>query len=448
MRRFQIERRMTPTMQRRPLNSEPVATAAPFELGGAEWAALPDLGVPAILAKIDTGARTSALHADQIEIYQTPDGPRVRFVVHPVTGRRDIMRRSDAPLIARRWITSSNGARELRCVVLAVVEIGSRRWLTEITLTNRGRMRYRMLLGRRAILDGMVVVPRRGHRQPVIGFGVYGEPPSQAPPRLIASARTAPPKPLRIGLIGEGPIGRTWQLLVDAALARGHVVERIDVRGCRLLQRDGRPRIESSSRLVAHLDTAIALGDPHAGSFLLAVLRHAQRAGAVPLNDAEALAAAFDPTRTVQMLWAARIPTLVEVLTASLRRPEAYETGAPRHKLISGVVIDGEIVASARLTNADLAAAGALPEFVRASLEKHERRLMLRAASALGLGAVRIDLARLKSREPVVAGADASVALMGFANMAKIDPALAIITALERRIGADALAARPSHADR
>lgn len=442
---IQIERRM---MQRRPLNSEAVATTVTFELGGAEWAALPSLGVPAILARIDTGARTSALHADQIEIYQTPEGPRVRFVVHPVTGRRDITRKCDAPLIARRWIASSNGARELRCVVSTLVEIGERRWLAEMTLTNRGRMRYRMLLGRRAILDDMVVVPRRGNRQRTIGYGIYDEAVSLHPSRQIASMAIETPKQLRIGLIGEGPIGKVWQMLVDTALARGHVVERIDVRSCRLLHNDGHPRIECSGRIVAHLDAAIALGTPNAGAFFLGVLRHAQLAGAVPLNDAEALAAVFDPSRMLQMLWAAQIPTLVDALPASASRPEASSRGARHHKRLSGFVVDGEIVACAWLKTADLTADDTSPPFVNATAKVPERRLMLRAARTLGLGAGRIDVLRLKNREPVVAGADASASLLGFAKTAKFDPALVLITALEKRAGETALATRAVHADR
>ena len=435
-------------MQRRPLNSETVATAAPFELGGAEWAALPDLGVPAILVKIDTGAGTSALHADQIEIFQTPKGPRVRFVVYPVAGHRDVSRRCDVPLLARRWIKSSNGARELRCVVSAVIEIGERSWRAEITLTNRGRMRYRMLLGRRAILDDMVVVPRRGHRQPVIGYDVYGEAPSLNLSRQTVSARDQTSRQLRIGLIGESPIGKAWQLLVDMALARGHVVERIDVRGCRLLHRDGRPRIESGGRLVAHLDAAIALGGPDLDSFLLVSCGTRERAGAVPLNDAEALAAVFDPTRVVQLLWAAQIPTLVDVLSASKRRPEAFGLTAQHHDRVCGFVVDGEIAAYGRLPDVEMVADGAPPHFLRASIKVHERRLILRAASTLGLGAARIDLLRLKNRESVVAGIDASVAVMELANIAKIDPALAIITALERRVGKKPPATHPPHAVR
>ena len=148
-----------------------------FELGSAEWAALPDLGVPAILARIDTGARTSALHASAIEVYAGADGQRVRFTVHPVTGRKSIARSCDAPLVARRWVASSNGTRELRCVVRTSVRIGARSWPIEVTLADRRSMRYPMLLGRTAILADMVVLPSRPSLQPVIGHEVYDKRP-------------------------------------------------------------------------------------------------------------------------------------------------------------------------------------------------------------------------------------------------------------------------------
>jgi ribosomal protein S6--L-glutamate ligase len=434
-------------MQRRPATSETTTAMAPFELGRAEWAALPDLGVPAILAKIDTGARTSALHADQIEIYQTLVGPRVRFVVHPVTGRRDVKRDCDAPLIARRWITSSSGRRELRCVVSTLVEIGGRRWPLEISLTNRGRMRYRMLLGRRAILDGMVVLPRRTCRQIPIGYGVYGEASITKLSRPMKSTEADTPRRLRIGLIGEGPLGTAWQALADAALARGHVVERIDVHSCRLLKTEGRLRIESGGRIISQMDAVIAMGTPGMGSFLPSVVRHAELGGAAALNGSGALTGLLDFTRAIQTLWHAQIPTTLGILTASTSRTDTFCAGARRAKKVSGLVVDGKIVASGLLEDAS-AEPAAKPGFAKLPLEANERRLMIRTARALELGAVRIDLVRLKNRKLAVIGIDASPSLMVFAKFTKSNSAFAIVTALERRVERKIQAARASHAAR
>ena len=82
--------------------------------GWEEWIALPELGLPAIKAKIDTGARTSALHAHDIEVFGSDAKPKVRFNVHPVAGNEDIVITCSAPIIDRREVTSSNGESELR----------------------------------------------------------------------------------------------------------------------------------------------------------------------------------------------------------------------------------------------------------------------------------------------------------------------------------------------
>ena len=429
-------------MQRHPVNSaNSLAHLAPFTLGSVEWASLPDLDVPAILAKIDTGAQTSALHADAIEVYRSPNGSRVRFDVHPMAGRSDVTRRCDVPLIARRWVTSSNGGRERRCVISTTVEIGHRRWPIEVTLTNRGRMRYRMLLGQRAILDDMAVVPSRESRQPVIGYRVYDEAPPRNLLKPVTRLRREVPQNLRIGLIGEGPVGPAWQMLADTASARSHAVERIDARSCRLLQDDGQFRIESAGRVIGPLDAALALGTPCVGSFVPCVVRHAELAGATALNGAEALAAIGDPARLAQILWSARLPTTIKVLTAVTGQPETPDSGVPHGNLIRGLLIDGKIIASDRLTNVDSVKGRAGPHLVCGRLRAQERRLMVQVAGALRLGVVRIDLLRL-DRNSMVIGVDTSPSLLASARLTTTDLALAIIKAIERRMGRQTAATR------
>ena len=132
---------------------------APFALGWEEWAKLPALGLPALKVKVDTGARTSALHAFDIESFGPSNAPMVRFNIHPVSGREDIVIACSAKVVDRREVTSSNGETELRYVITTDISIGARTWPIEITLTNRTNMAYRMLLGRQAIADDMIVTP-------------------------------------------------------------------------------------------------------------------------------------------------------------------------------------------------------------------------------------------------------------------------------------------------
>ena len=90
------------------------AVPAPLILGWEEWVALPDLGLPAVKAKVDTGARTSALHASAIEPFGPVSAPMVRFVVHPHPARVNLAVTCTAPVVGRRDVTSSNGDTESR----------------------------------------------------------------------------------------------------------------------------------------------------------------------------------------------------------------------------------------------------------------------------------------------------------------------------------------------
>ena len=103
--------------------------------GWEEWISLPKLGLPAIKAKIDTGARTSSLHALEIETFGPNQNPHVRFMVHPVPGRTDLVIPCSAPIVDRREITSSNGESELRYVIETVLSVSGRTWPIEVTLT-------------------------------------------------------------------------------------------------------------------------------------------------------------------------------------------------------------------------------------------------------------------------------------------------------------------------
>jgi ribosomal protein S6--L-glutamate ligase len=152
----------------------PSRLSTPFILGWEEWVTLPDLGLNAIKAKVDTGARTSALHAFYVEPFGPARARKVRFGVHPVPRRNDIAIECTARMIDRREVKSSNGEIEERYVIETPIRIGDRQWRIEVTLANRDMMVYRMLLGRQAIPRDGLVKPSASFLQPKLHYRVYG----------------------------------------------------------------------------------------------------------------------------------------------------------------------------------------------------------------------------------------------------------------------------------
>jgi hypothetical protein len=120
-------------------------------IGWREWLSLPQLGIGEIKAKIDTGARSSALHAFDIETFEVDGTSKVRFKVHPKQRNTVITVAAEAEVIDEREVRNSGGKAELRPVILTEVELMGRKWAIELTLTNRELMGFRMLLGRQGV---------------------------------------------------------------------------------------------------------------------------------------------------------------------------------------------------------------------------------------------------------------------------------------------------------
>jgi hypothetical protein len=132
-------------------------------IGWKEWVGLPDLGIPAVKAKIDTGARTSALHTFEIEEFEANGLRMVRFGIQPLQRRQDIERFCEAPVLERRRVKDSGGHVEKRYVIRTTVALGTLSWPINITLTDRAPMLFRMLLGRKAVEDKFLINPGQSY---------------------------------------------------------------------------------------------------------------------------------------------------------------------------------------------------------------------------------------------------------------------------------------------
>ncbi len=387
-------------------------TTSPFIIGWQEWLALPELGLPAIKAKTDTGARTSALHAFLIEPFGPAGAPMVRFGVHPIPGRLDVAVYCSAPIVDRREVMSSNGERETRYFIRTDVALGERTWPIEIGLTNREGMSYRMLLGRQAIRDDMMVDVATSFRQPRLSYKLYRGVPRHVPVR----------RPLRIALVAREPDAPFNRRLAETAAARGHVLELLALERLALSFDDDVPGLLCDGNALAHYDAVIPRLGRQEGPAGAAIVRQMELTGSVSLNPGDAIERVANRLAAAQALARDRLPQAL-----------AAETGdaalaAGKLRLLRVLVVDQEALAMTTITG---------ERRQRASLARYRalQRLAEDAAGALGLGLAAVDISLNGERAEVVhVSARPALARLGKGSGGDIGERL--IQALETRMNA------------
>jgi ribosomal protein S6--L-glutamate ligase len=260
--------------------------------GWEEWVELPGLGLPAVRAKIDTGARSSSIHAFMIEPYGRAGKKRVRFGVHPVPDRPDIVVFCSAELIDQREITSSNGETELRYIVQTPLRIGGQEWPIEISLTNRESMQYRMLVGRTALRDNIIVDPNLSCAQGELSPDLYNKLPK------TRTRRTG----LKIGILSREPENYSTLRLVEAAEQHDHMVEVINTTQCYMNITSHRPEVHIGGKSLEGFDVIIPRVGASVTFYGMAVVRQFEAMGVYSLNSAAAIGAARDKLYAHQLL--------------------------------------------------------------------------------------------------------------------------------------------------
>lgn len=128
-------------------------------IGRCEWCALPMLNVPLIKAKIDTGAKTSAIHAFNLRYREINEKKWVEYDIHPLQGNNETIVSCTSLVIDERVVMSSNGQKERRYVILTSLSLGEKEWPIELTLSNRDPLKFRLLLGREALNHRVIIDP-------------------------------------------------------------------------------------------------------------------------------------------------------------------------------------------------------------------------------------------------------------------------------------------------
>ncbi|MCV3271067.1 30S ribosomal protein S6--L-glutamate ligase [Roseobacter sinensis] len=412
--------------------------------GWEEWVALPELGLPAIKAKVDTGARTSALHADDIEVFGPSARPKVRFTVHPIPGRHDLTITCSAPLIDRRDVTSSNGEAEHRFVISTNLAVSDQRWPIEITLTNRGAMSSRMLLGRQALNNHISISPTEKRLQPELSYEVY---------HSAGLRRTAPKRALRIAVLSREDNYSTRRL-VQVGETRGHAVEVIDTTRCYMAINAMAPEVYCDGKRLPRYDAVIPRIGASITAYGTAIIRQFETIGTYCVNGSAGITASRDKLHAHQILASKKIgmpttafaaspkdtsnliglvgtaPLIVKLLESTQGKGVVLaETKKAAESVIDAfrglkanflvqdfvkeaagedircLVIAGKVVAAMKRTGAEgdfrsNLHRGGSAKVVR--ITKAERETAVRAARAFGLGKAGVDLLRSESGPKVL----------------------------------------------
>ena len=444
-------------------------------LGWQEWLALPELGLPAILAKVDTGAKTSALHAAAIETFGSAENPQVRFLLQPDPNDPGLEITCSAKVIDQRHVTSSNGEVELRYVIETPVRFGDRVWPIQMTLTNRETMAYRMLFGRTAIPDDMIVDPNASFAQPELSFDLYKGLPRKRPVK----------RPLRLALLTREATNYSSRRIVEAAEARDHVIEVINTTRCYMKIGGLTPEIYYDGRVLPYFDAVIPRIGASVTSYGMAVLRQFEATGAYCLNAASSIGASRDKLLAHQMLARAGIrmpltafanspkdtkslvalagnaPVVVKLLSSTQGKGVVLaETKKAAESLVDAFrgldadflvqqfvkeaagsdlrcfVVGNKVVGSIKRTGAEgdfrsNLHQGGTAKSVRAT--KEERETAKRAAKELGLAVAGVDMLQ-SSKGPKVLEVNSSPGLEGIENATKKDIASQIIEHIERHV--------------
>jgi ribosomal protein S6--L-glutamate ligase len=269
-------------------------------VGSEEWCALPQINIPAIKARVDSGAKTSALHAVNITPYKKNGNPWVSFEVHPLQNDGKTTIHCEAPVFDKRRVKSSSGQSEKRFVIKIAISIAEDTWEIEVTLTNRDSMGYRMLLGRQAMSGKMLVDPEAslllGELSPDVLETYY-------------STNIVKPTGLRIGLLASNPDLYSNRRIMEAGQERGHDMEFLSIKDC-YIKLDGKnPEMHyRGGRILEDFDAIIPRIRPSATFYGTALTRHFEAMGVYTLNSASAITQSRDKLYSLQLLINSGLP--------------------------------------------------------------------------------------------------------------------------------------------
>ena len=263
-------------------------------LGSEEWCSFPELGIPTIKARVDSGAKTSALHAINIAPFKKEGQNWVKFDINPIQNNVKTVIHCEAPLVDKRIVKSSSGFREERYVIQTNLEIGNSNWIIEMTLTNRDSMGFRMLLGREAMSGRVLVDPEQQY--------LLGQPTHDSLKEVYKNSEKAS-SGLRIGLLASNPELYSNKRIMEAGEMRGHEMHFLNIKECYMKLDAKTPEIHYRGGLILNqFDAVIPRIRPSITFYGCALTRQFEALNVYCLNSSTAITQSRDKLFSLQLL--------------------------------------------------------------------------------------------------------------------------------------------------
>ena len=263
-------------------------------LGSEEWCSLPELKIPAIKARVDSGAKTSALHAINIAPFVKDDINWVKFDINPIQNDHKTVIQCQALLIDKRVVKSSSGFREQRYVIQTQITIGLDTWPIEVTLTNRDSMGFRMLLGREAMSGRILVDPEEKY--------LLGQTSIEILKDFYKDTNEIKPG-LRIGLLASNPELYSNKRIMEAGEMRGHQMQFLNIKECYMKLDADQPEIHyRGGKILDNFDAIIPRIRPSITFYGCALTRQFEALKVFCLNSSNAITQSRDKLYSLQLL--------------------------------------------------------------------------------------------------------------------------------------------------
>jgi len=446
-------------------------------IGSQEWCGFPSLGIPAIKARVDSGAKTSSLHAFNINKFKRRSESWVSFEVHPLQNDRRTVIRCETPIIDQRNVKSSSGISEKRFVISANLKVGDEFWDIELTLSNRDSMGYRMLLGREAMKNKVLV-------DPSISF-CLGEI-TDDNLKTYYQRKKNTKSGLKIGLLASNPDLYSNQRIMEAGEERGHEMIFLNIKQCYMKLDATEPEAHyRGGKILNDLDAVITRIRPNLTFYGCALTRQFESMGIYSVNSSTAITQSRDKLFSLQLMLKNGIdiptsgfanspidtndliemvggaPLIVKLLEGTQGRGVVLaETKKAAESVINAFkslranllvqefikeadgkdlrcfVIDGKVVASIQRTAAPGEFRANIHQGGTASIVKitpEEKALALKSAKILGLKVAGVDIIRSKNG-PLLLEVNSSPGLEGIETATGKDIAGMMLTSIEKKL--------------